>query len=472
LSQFQVARESLRAQAEKTVLVHVFLPGAYVDQRDALYEIRSLAETAGAEVVGAVTQRLRNPNGKTYLGKGKLKELLAMVETVGATLVVFDNDLAPNQIRNLEETLKIKILDRSELILDIFATRATTHAAKLQVEIAQLEYTIPRLRAMWSHLGQVTGTAAVGIGTRGPGETQLETDRRLAHNRLVQLKRELGGILERTTRDVAARNRDHFTVGVVGYTNAGKSTLFNRLTRGGAFAHDMLFATLSTRVERWDLGGGNAVLLSDTVGFIRDLPHHLVASFKSTLQESVDAQLLLLVVDVSDPNAVMQLETVERTLDEIGATNAPRLIALNKVDQVAGSPALLSWLNRYPDAVAMSAATGEGVDELAARVRDAMLGGTRVVRLSLPLREGKASAFIEQRCEVLDRAFTEDEASFTVRVGRRHLEQLLAQGVPFTVDGRPAAEMVRSWWPGESSAPPARVPPHVRYAHEDAARGA
>src|SRR5690606_5887684 len=226
-----------------------------------------------------------------------------------ATLVIFDNDLTPAQIRNLEQATNCKIVDRSELILDIFANRAATAEAKLQVEIAQLEYTYPRLRAMWTHLGQVTGGAPVGIGTRGPGEQQLEIDRRLVQNRLASLKRELETIQQRKTREVAQRTLDHFTVGLVGYTTAGKSTLFNKLTAGGAYAHDKLFATLSTRVERWELGGGNSALLSDTVGFIRDLPHHLIASFRSTLEETIYAHVLIIVLDVADPHAEMHLQT-------------------------------------------------------------------------------------------------------------------------------------------------------------------
>ncbi len=249
----QTARETLKVVAERAILVQVQLPGATLDARDPLGEIRSLARTAGAEVVGELVQKRRQPRGKTYLGKGKIEELSSLVKMTEASVVIFDNDLLPRQIRAIEEELLCKIIDRSELILDIFANRATTHAAKLQVEIAQLEYTYPRLRAMWDHLGKIVGGAPVGIGTRGPGEQQLEIDRRLARGRLIQLKRELREIQGRKTREVAQRNLEHFTVGLVGYTNAGKSTLFNRLTAGGAFAHAKLFATLSTRTERWSL---------------------------------------------------------------------------------------------------------------------------------------------------------------------------------------------------------------------------
>ncbi len=338
----QQDREQIKVARERAVLVAVQLPGATVPLDARLQELRALADTAGAVVVGELSQKLRLPKGKTFLGKGKVDELVGLVKLVDAGIAIFDHDLTPAQIRNLEQACEIKIVDRSELILDIFARRATTHAAKLQVEIAQLEYTYPRLRAMWDHLGQVTGGAPVGIGTRGPGEQQLEIDRRLVQRRRKQLKRELDRIHDRTVRQVEKRNEDHYTVGLVGYTNAGKSSLFNRLTEGGAFANDQLFATLATRVERWPLGGGADVLVSDTVGFIRDLPHHLVASFRSTLEETIHGDLLLVVVDVAEPGARERLGSVLRTLDEIGAVDQHRQLVLNKIDKLQRSDELLT----------------------------------------------------------------------------------------------------------------------------------
>ena len=248
----------------------------------------------------------------------------------------------------MKRKLKEKIIDRSELILDIFSNRAATAEAKLQVEIAQLEYTYPRLRAMWDHLGQVTGGAPVGIGTRGPGEQQIEIDRRLVQQKKAKLKKELGVIQKRAVREVQKRNDDYFTVGLVGYTNAGKSTLFNSLTSGGAFANDQLFATLSTRIERWELGDGTSCMLSDTVGFIRNLPHHLVASFRSTLEETVHCKLLIIVIDASDLNAMLQLETVEETLQSIDATTQERILVLNKIDKLSDEFQKLVWVSRCP----------------------------------------------------------------------------------------------------------------------------
>jgi GTP-binding protein HflX len=461
----QIHREQLKVAAERAVLVAVVVPGGYVDADDPFGELRALAETAGAEVVGELIQARDKPSGKWYLGKGKVQELADLVAATQATLVIFDNDLAPSQIKAVEETTQCKVVDRSELILDIFANRATTHAAKLQVEIAQLEYTYPRLRAMWSHLEQIVGGAPVGIGTRGPGEQQLEIDRRLVQRRLGNLKRELVAIQARKRREVERRNLEHFTVGLVGYTNAGKSTLFNRLTAGGAFAHSKLFASLMDRVERWDLGGGDAVMLSDTVGFIRDLPHHLVASFRSTLEETIHSHLVVIVLDVADRKAAMQLETVHRTLDEIGADGQVRVLALNKIDSLRRNTELLVWLNRFPEAVPISAVTGDGLDVLAEVVRGHLHGGVRQVKITAPMSDGKTIALVEKRCEVLDRSYADGQVRLTVRIGRRQVDELLAQGARMRINGLEPHEALKQEWAGGSPVAdtPPPVPPHERY---------
>ncbi|MFO0873323.1 MAG: GTPase HflX [Phycisphaerales bacterium] len=477
------AREDLRAASERAILVHVSLPGdppdpteldqassegtgaPWRDDAEPFRELLALAETAGAEVVGLVTQSRRAPRPKTYIGKGKVDELAAMVKELRAKLVLFDNDLSPNQIRELEKALSCKVIDRSELILDIFANRATTHQAKLQVEIAQLEYTAPRLRAMWSHLGQVTGGAPVGVGTRGPGETQLETDRRLVQRRISQLKRELEQVLERREREVAARRLEHFTIGIVGYTNAGKSTLFNALTAGGAYAADKPFATLGTRIEQWNLGGGNSAMLSDTVGFIRNLPHHLVASFRSTLEETIHAHLLLIVLDAADPAAELQLATVESVLEEIGATGQPRILVLNKMDRLEESRAA-AWLARHPGAIAVSARTGDGLDDLRAAALEHMRGPVREVRVSVPLADARTVDFLEKRTEIVDRAYRNGAVDLTLRLGRRQLDQLLARGASIMVDGLPVAEAARTW-DGPAPAKARRERPHERHERMD-----
>jgi GTP-binding protein HflX len=460
----QLQREELNVASERAVLVSVALPGHEWDPQDSLAELRSLAETAGAVVVGELAQSRHRPEGATYLGRGKVGELAGLVGQTRATLVIFDNDLSPHQVRELEEATRCKVVDRSELILDIFANRAVTDAAKLQVEIAQLEYTFPRLRAMWSHLEQVVGGSPVGIGTRGPGEKQLEIDRRLVQRRLRHLRRELDQIRQRKAREVERRNLEHFTVGLVGYTNAGKSTLFNRLTAGGAFAHEKLFSTLSTRVERWDLGGGDAVMLSDTVGFIRDLPHHLVASFRSTLEETVAAALLVIVLDASNPNAALQLETVNRTLDEVGATVQPRVLVLNKVDLVSDPRTLLVWLNRAPDAIPASAATGEGIEALAEAVRSRLRAGERQVKITAAMADGRSVVLIEKRAAVLDRVYRDGEVELTVRIGPRQVEELLAEGARLRINGLEPHEALRREWPDQPGPRPApRIPPHEKY---------
>ena len=291
-------REQLKVKNQKAVLAAVYEPGQFVGE-DPLEELQGLVETAGVDVVGTLTQSRRTPNPATLFGSGKVDELKMLVESLGAELVVIDNNLSPSQARNLEKALDTVIVDRSEVILDIFASRARTYEAKLQVELAQLLYFRPRLKRMWTHLERIEG--GVGAG-RGPGEKQLETDRRLVDKRIDELKRKLATVEKHRGRMVSQRN-DHMTVSLVGYTNAGKSTLMNALTGADIYAADQLFATLDTRTRKWEVPHWGDVLLSDTVGFVRNLPHHLVASFRSTLEEARHADLLLHVVDSSHPEA-------------------------------------------------------------------------------------------------------------------------------------------------------------------------
>ncbi|MCH2161393.1 MAG: GTPase HflX [Phycisphaerales bacterium] len=464
------ARESIQIRDEAAIIVAVVLPDAEIDEEDPLAEIAALAEAAGVRVAGRLIQQRKAPRAKTYLGKGKVEELATMAKALKAKAVLFDNDLSPMQIRSLEEELSCKVLDRSELILDIFAARAATKEAKLAVEIAQLEYTAPRLRAMWSHLGQVTGGAPIGVGTRGPGEQQLEIDRRLVQRRLVQLKRNLQDVQARKSREVSSRRDGHFTVGLVGYTNAGKSTLFNQLTGGDTFEADMLFATLGTRVGAWNVGGGNSVVLSDTVGFIRSLPHHLVASFRATLEETIYAHVVLIVLDVADRNAARQLATVERVLDDIGAVDQPRLLVLNKVDRLretvrtglSPSEELAAWLEANPDAVAVSARTGEGLEDLSARMLTQVRGELREVAIQVPLAEAKLVDLIEKRTEVSDRNYDQSgEVVLRTTLGRRQLETFLASGARFRVEGMEPREALATLWATPQEPREPRIPPHL-----------
>lgn len=455
-------RQSIEVRSERTVLAAVRLPDSRYDPRDPFGELRELAKQSGAKVVGELEQRMDRPQAGTYMGTGKVDELRGLCETLDATCIIFDHDLSPKQIAAIEKITERKVLDRSELILDIFAGRATTHEAKLQVEIAQLEYTYPRLRAMWDHLERIVGSGGIGgVGTRGPGEQQLEIDRRLVQRRKSILQRELADIQARKRRQVQARNTDRFTVGLVGYTNAGKSTLFNTLTEGGAYADDRVFATLMTRTREWDLGSGVHAMLSDTVGFVRDLPHHLVASFRATLEEATHADMLLIVLDVSDPAAELHLETVDRTLDElfedvrrieqrerkqaalhgremVSWTEPKRVLLLNKADKLADNRELLVWKQKAPDAIVISSLpAGEGEEphpgqaELAARVRRAALGEPLEVRITVPMRESRVIHLIESRGTVHDRAYEGDRMTLHATVGRRLLDQLRVGGARF-----------------------------------------
>lgn len=422
----QLKREQLSVHQEQAVLAAALLPNFNGDPHDPLAELRALADTAGAVVVDQVMQKRDKPDPATFIGKGKVEEVAAIVRTHGAEVVLFDNDLSPRQIANVEEVVNCKVLDRSELILDIFAARAKTLEARMQVELAQLQYTYPRLRAMWSHLERIVGGSPTGIGTRGPGEQQIEIDRRIVQRKISQLKREIATVQARKEREVEARNKDFYTVGLVGYTNAGKSTLFNTATDAGTYADDKLFATLSTKTRKWALGGGDTVMLSDTVGFVRDLPHHLVASFKATLEEAVHSELLLIVLDVAHPRARQQLETVMHVLDDIGATQQQRLLVLNKIDKLTHNADLLILQQEFPDSIGLSALTGRGMDALVERVRRLAAGHLITTTLDIAAGDGKAIHFIENRANVLNRAYEGDRMRFDVRIGSRQLAQLKA----------------------------------------------
>lgn len=424
-------REQLTVRQELAVLVGIILPDSTADPRDPLGELASLAKTAGAKVVGNVLQKRHAVDASTYIGSGKVHEIADVCKREKADVVIFDNDMSPAQIGAVERIVNkdiaaeygqgVKVLDRSELILDIFATRAQTHEAKLQVELAQLEYTYPRLSKMWSHLERIAGA---GIGARGPGEMQLEIDRRLVRKRVADLKREIVRIQERKSREVAARNRQHYTVCVVGYTNAGKSTLFNTLTAAGTYADDKLFATLDTKTRAWKLERGVTVMLSDTVGFVRDLPHKLVASFKATLEEAVNADLLLHVLDVGHPHAEQQYKSVHEVLDEIGAKNKPEILLLNKIDTDEGREQYPVWRALHPTAVPISARTGEGIANMHEAVYKYVRGQQVEVEIEVSSGNGKLLAFLESQCRIENREFIDDKVRMTVVVGKNFLKDL------------------------------------------------
>ncbi len=329
----------------------------------SLDELALLADTAGAVVVDKLAQRRGTIHPATFLGKGKVQELKLLAEMRDAEVVIFDDDLTPAQVKNLEKALNRKVIDRSELILDIFARRARTRESRLQVELAQLEYTLPRLTGMWKHLERQAG----GIGTRGPGETQLETDRRLVREKIARLKRELESV-ERERETQRARRRREFRAALVGYTNAGKSTLFNALTRSDVFVENRLFATLDSTTRQLVSPERAVALLTDTVGFIRKLPHHLVASFHSTLVEAIEADVLLHVTDAADPDFPRHLIAVDAVLDKIlGEPRPPRIMVFNKADRLSDD-ALAAVRVEFPGCVVVSALEGTGLDALRAEI--------------------------------------------------------------------------------------------------------
>lgn len=401
--------------SEAAVLVGVVLP-AHQFPGGPLEELEGLAQTAGARVVGNLTQRRETPDKTTYLGKGKVEELHLLVETTDADVVIFDNDLSPAQTRNLEKATGVKVLDRTELILDIFASRAQTHEARLAVELAQLQYSLPRLKRMWTHLSRLK----MGIGMRGPGEKQLEVDRRLVEKKIHDLRTELSLIERRKERQVAARH-DRMTVSLVGYTNAGKSTLLNILTGADVLAEHKLFATLDTRTRRWQLPGWGPVLLSDTVGFIRHLPHHLIASFKATLEEARQADLLLHVADASSPAVYQQIAAVYGVLEELGIEEKDTLLVLNKVDALTDRAQLDGLLARYPNAVPISARRKDGLAQLAGRTSEALSRGFLDVDVETEAANGRLLAFLAAHAEVLSQQYNDSRVTVHCRIPQQHL---------------------------------------------------
>ncbi len=397
---------------------------------DSLNELELLADTAGAYVTDRVVQPLDRINPATYIGKGKVSELKGLVKQNDTDLVIFDDDLAPVQMRNLEQQLGCKLLDRSGLILDIFASRAKTAIAKTQVELAQLEYMRTRLTRMWTHLSRQKG----GIGTKGPGETQIETDRRLIGTRIATLKERLEKIDRQRTTQRKGREQ-HTRVSLVGYTNAGKSTLMNALAGANVFAENRLFATLDSTTRLVNLTSNKEVLLSDTVGFIRKLPHNLVESFKSTLDEVRESDVLMHVVDITHPRYEDHIRVVNETLKELGALEKPTLLVFNKVDALAEHGIVGALRSEHPDAAFISAQRGIGLDDLKTRLLD-VIEADFVERIAyVPVSESKAISHIHQVAEVLSEdymyAHAEDEnarpqavARLRFRAAKKHVKDL------------------------------------------------
>jgi GTP-binding protein HflX len=419
--------ELRKLRLERVVLVGVAVDGSVEAAERSVDELRRLAETAGAEVLDVMVQRRPRPDAGTFIGKGKARELAAAVEALGADTVVMDDELSPGQLRHLEELVDAKVIDRTALILDIFAQHATSREGKSQVELAQLNYLLPRLRG-W---GESLTRLGAGIGTRGPGETKMEVDRRRIRRRITKLRRDLVDLAR--TRDVKRRSRERAevpAVALVGYTNAGKSTLLNRLSGAGVLVEDRLFSTLDPTTRRLDLPGGRAATFTDTVGFIAKLPHDLVEAFKSTLEEVARADLVVHLVDAAQPDPDGQVAAVRAVLDEVGAAEVPEVLVLNKVD-LLDEVSRARLARQLPGAAMISAATGEGVDGLLATIATRLPRPPVELEVLLPYDRG----------DLVDRAHREGAVLATEHVAEGTRVRLRAPAAlahalePYRLDG-------------------------------------
>jgi len=413
-----------RTPVERAVLVGA--PERGLDLRIAaehIEELERLTDTAGGKVVGTLQQRVDRPHPRFYIGEGKATELKEMVEATEADLVIFDEELSPAQGKNLEERVGVRVMDRPELILDIFATRARSREAKMQVELAQLQYLLPRLRRMWSHLSRIRG----GIGLRGPGETQLETDRRLIGTRISELKAKLRQVA--LAREIQRKGRvGQFRAALVGYTNAGKSSLLRALSGADLFVEDRLFATLDSATREVDLGDGHSVLVTDTVGFIRKLPHHLVASFRSTLEEAREADVLLHVIDASHADWEEQRSVVLEVLADLDLEGREKILVFNKVDRLThgeeeGLRDRIRALEPY-SAVFVSALDVGSLDALKDALKARIRARLTRVRVSVPLTDGEVLSSLYRDGEVLDRTDLDEAVVVTVRLPEAPLARL------------------------------------------------
>ncbi len=391
-----------------------------------LEELTRLVDTAGAEVVGRISQQITSPNPATLIGEGKVDEVARAVVESGATLVIFDEELSPVQGANLERALEVRVMDRPEVILDIFSTRARSHEAKLQVELAQLEYLLPRLTRMWTHLSRIRG----GIGLRGPGETQLETDRRIIRRRIQALKGKLKDV-EKHRENLRAGRDPMLGIALVGYTNAGKSSILRALSgQHEIVVEDRLFATLDTLTREVDLGEGQRARVTDTVGFIRKLPHHLVASFRATLEEARGADLLLHVVDASHHDWEGQMRVVERVLAELELADRPLIPVFNKMDLVTDPAGFVARVGElYPGALTVSTMRTSGLSPLKATLREMERAGRSTVRVRLPISDGARLAALYRDGEVLSRHDDDGALDVVVRLDRWQVDRLRGEGV-------------------------------------------
>jgi len=411
--------EYRQLQLERVVLVGVWTEGTIKDAENSLAELKALAETAGSEVLEGLIQRRDKPDPATYIGSGKVVELKQVVMSTGADTVVCDGELSPSQLRQLEDKLKVKVVDRTALILDIFAQHAKSKEGKAQVELAQIAYLLPRLRGWGDSLSrQVGGRAAggAGIGGRGPGETKIETDRRRIRDKMAKLRREIAEM--KISRDTKRQERRRFnipSVAIAGYTNAGKSSLLNKLTDAGVLVENALFATLDPTVRKTQTSDGRVYTLSDTVGFVRHLPHQLIDAFKSTLEEVSESDLIVHVVDGSHPDPFEQIKAVRLVIDEIGGKDIPEIIAINKVD-IADPDVIMEILRKEPNSYAFSVRTGFGVEGLLHAIESSLPRPSVEIKVVIPYDRGDLVHAIHERGEIFSEQYVEEGTSIHARV--------------------------------------------------------
>ncbi|MBF0671403.1 MAG: GTPase HflX [Salinibacterium sp.] len=435
--------EYRQLRLEKVVLIGIYSQGTLKEAENSMRELFALAETAGAVVLDGLLQKRATPDPSTYFGKGKAHELRDVVAAVGADTVIVDGELAPSQRRALEDVIRVKVIDRTAVILDIFSQHAKSREGKAQVELAQLEYLLPRLRgwgeSMSRQAGGQVGGAGAGMGSRGPGETKIELDRRRIHSRMAKLRRQIKEF--KPAREAKRANRNRFavpSVAIAGYTNAGKSSLLNRITRAGVLVENALFATLDATVRKAVTADGRNYTLTDTVGFVRNLPHQLVEAFRSTLEEVAEADVIVHVVDASHPDPASQLATVRDVIGEVGARDIPEIVAFNKAD-LADDDQRLLLRGLEPDGIFVSARTGEGVEELLARIQDVLPDLAEEIEVVVPFDRGDLVALAHDRGRVLASTYGEHGTKLHAMVDGQLASQLRAVDVAARGESTPSS---------------------------------